>query len=138
MKWAGTWVVAAVLLTVPSAHANWNIGKLVNNSGQPVTVSVPFDPGTTDSASSKLTNPINLSVNVLSTGAVVFTNQGHNTNCGAPYWGVKIVYGTQTWGFFYDGFGLVNMTVNADGSVAFSGGSNPSQVVVGSGPPKCQ
>jgi hypothetical protein len=131
-------IAAGVALITTTAHGLWNIGQLTNNSGQPVTISVPFGPGTVAGLPNQLSNRGNLAVIVLGTGAVVFTDQGHNTPCSRPYWGVKIEYGTQTWGFFYDGNGLVNMTVNADGSVSFAPGSNPSQVVVGNGPPQCQ
>jgi hypothetical protein len=138
MKWKAVVLVAAGLTLASSrVDANWTIGQLVNNSGQPVTISVPIGPGTVNGVSSQLATRGNLAVIVLGTGAAVFTDQGHNTPCSRPYWGVKIEYGSQTWGFFYDGGGVVNMTVNADGSVAFAGASNPSQVVVGSGPPRC-
>jgi hypothetical protein len=120
------------------ANALWNLNKLTNNSGQLVTISVPFPTGVANGVGNQLATRGDMAVTILGTGAVMFTDQGHNTNCSRPYWGVKITYGDKTWGFFYDGGGLVDMSIAADGTVTFTASSEGSQVVVGNGPPTCR
>lgn len=123
------------LVTGPTtpAWANYQIRTLANNTNQIVSISFPVGPGGRSSSSFVSGNMV---VAIPGKGIVSFRDMGHNTPCSRPYWGVAIKYKTQQWGFFYDGGGTIDMTINADGSVAFAAG--PAGIVVnGSGPPPC-
>lgn len=117
------------------ADANWSIRSLTNKTNQTISISIPFGPNETRQQSGYMVRG-NIAVVIPGQGPVLFLDKGHNTNCGRPYWGVAVSYQNQTWGIFYDGDGTVDMTVNADGSIAFAPGP-ATQVVNGSGGPQC-
>jgi hypothetical protein len=129
---AGTGVVVVAAMASP-AFANYQIRTLTNNTDQIAAISFPVGPG--GRSSSTFVNG-DMVVAIPGKGIVIFRDQGHNTPCSRPYWGVSIKYNDQQWGFFYDGGGTIDMTINADGSLAFVAG--PAGVIVnGSGPPQC-
>jgi hypothetical protein len=107
-----------------------------------VTVSIPFPTGETANVAGSLPNRGDLALIVMGHGVIMFRDIGHqNIPCGRPYWGVEITYNDQKWGFFYDGGGRIDVTINADGSVAFAvaaGQASSAQIVQGDGPPICR
>lgn len=118
-----------------SAHALWSIRSLVNHTDQILSLSIPIYPGGAKDSQNMLISG-NLVVAIPGHGVVSFQDKGHNTPCERPHWGVAISYNDQNWGFFYDGGGTIDVTINADGSLALVPGP-AGQIVVGTGPPKC-
>lgn len=128
----------ATFLTANPCWALWNIDTLVNKWKSPVLVGVPFATGTSSNVGDGLAARGNLVLGIPGQGDVFFEDKGHNTPCSRPYWGVSITYNDQQWGFYYDGGGRINVSINDDGSVSFAPASEGSQVVIGSGPPVCR
>lgn len=124
-----------VALSAAPAYALWTIRTVVNKTDQIVSVSIPVYAGATKTSQNMVVTG-SLVVAIPGHGVVSFQDKGHNTLCRHPYWGVAITYNAQQWGFFYDGAGTIDMTINADGSLTFVAGPG-GQVVNGSGSPKC-
>lgn len=124
------------LLTVSKdANALWEL-QVVNDSQIPISITRPVMPGR-----SVLTLNVlgSIGVAIPGRGVIQFTDIGHqNNNCSRPYWGVRIQYGDKVWGYFYDGGGVLHVTLNAQGEPTFAAVSEPSQVVVGGGHPTCR
>jgi len=80
----------------------------------------------------------NLVIEKIGYSSIIFADKGHNTNCEYPHWGVSIIYNDQNWGFFYDGHGLIDITINKDGTVSFKAASLGSRLITGDGKPKCK
>ena len=128
--------VAFWLVAEPnSAAAVWQLSKLTNNSNQIISFSLPLTAGATVTSDKAMVRG-DLGVVVPGQGVVTFIDKGHNTRCNRPYWGVEITFNDKHWGFFYDGAGTIEMTVNDNGTVSFVAG-HAGQVVVGSGPARC-
>ncbi|HXI12102.1 MAG TPA: hypothetical protein VNM92_05595 [Thermoanaerobaculia bacterium] len=135
MSFSKAVVALVVLIHSTSADANWSLRKIVNNSNQIASVSVPISPGATVPGNFVQTRG-DIAVIVPGQGPIVFRDQGHNSPCSRPYWGVSVTFKKETWGFFYDGGGTVDLTINSDGTITLSPGP-AGQVVVGNGPPQC-
>lgn len=119
------------------AWANWRIRQVVNNSGQPLTYALPVGTGSTPDIGNLSLTRGDVAIVIPSRGVLRFRDIGHAFPCGQPYWGVAISLEDRNWGFFYDGGGVVDLTVAADGSVTLTPVSQGSQVVDGNGPPRC-
>ncbi|MEQ8335137.1 hypothetical protein [Nisaea sp.] len=127
----------AVLAVPTPSWALWSIGKLTNNWGETITFTLPVGSGSYSPVGEMLARRGDLAIVVPGSGVIYFEDKGHNTPCSRPYWGVKITFKKQVWGFFYDGGGLVDVTIDAQGNPSFVAASGGSQVVVGDGPPRC-
>jgi hypothetical protein len=125
----------AVINVSTTASANWSLRTIVNKSNQIASVSVPIAPGATVPGNFAQRRG-DIAVIVPGQGPIVFLDQGHNTPCDRPYWGVSVSFKKQTWGFFYDGDGTLDLTINADGTISLAAGP-AGQVVAGNGPPQC-
>ena len=128
-----------ILGTLISSHVFglWGINTLTNNSEVPVHVKKTYTQGEYKDLSSKIGINGNVFIEVVGYGAIYFKDMGHNTDCEYPHWGVSISYNDQTWGFYYDGGGLIDVTINEDGTATFKAVSGGSQLIKGDGKPKC-
>ena len=131
-------LAALALAFVPQpAAANWRIRQVVNNTNQPLTFSLPMGTGTTADVANLAQVRGDVAIVIPSQGVLLFRDIGHAFPCGRPYWGVAVSLGDRKWGYFYDGGGVLDLTVAADGSVTRTPVSQGSQVVNGDGPPRC-
>jgi hypothetical protein len=130
---AATALASAAIIAglIGPASANYRIRTLTNLTNQTVSISFPIGPNGGRGSSTFVSG--DMIVAIPGQGIVTFRDMGHNTRCAHPYWGVSIKYKDQQWGFFYDGGGELDMTINANGSLAFPAGL----IVNGSGPPPC-
>ena len=128
---------AAPLLQPDAAFANWRIRKVVNAATQPLTYALPIGKPGVDDAGSLGQVRGDAVLLIPGRGALRFQDIGHGSPCSRPYWGVSIVLGSQKWGYFYDGNGVLDVSISADGSPTFTAVSESSQVVNGDGPPTC-
>ena len=121
--------------TASSAFANWHL-TVRNDSQIPATVAQVVAANSTFGLTGTLGNAV---VVIPGRGVVDLTDTAHSGNpCGSPHWGVRIVFNSQVWRFYYDGDGALQVTVNAAGTITLAGTSNPSQVVSGDNPPACR
>ncbi len=132
---AKTTVFIAIFVAAATAPAmaNYQLRSLTNHTNQIVGISFPVGPGGRGSSTFISGDMV---VAIPGNGIVSFTAKGHDGPCEHPYWHIALTYKDQQWGFFYDGEGYVDMTINADGSLAF--GAANGVIVNGSGPPACQ
>jgi len=116
-------------------YASWTLRTILNNSNQIAAVSFPISAGGTVGTNNLLARG-DAAVVVPGQGPIVFLDKGHNTQCTRPYWGVSVSYKNQTWGFFYDDNGTVDLTINPDGTIQLVAGAG-GQVIPGNGAPQC-
>ena len=117
----------------------WELSKVFNRTGKTLTISEPLPPGTTYTNDFTATGH---SIAIPGVGALTFTNRGHDTGCQSPYWAVRVDYQTvqgqsETWGFFYDRMGEINVEVKSDYSIDVLGRGH-TQTVRGLGRPTCK
>jgi hypothetical protein len=137
-------ILSAVVLSCfamsDGAWARWHLGKIVNNSSQILTLNLPVNPGATLNATSTSGYSIQdrgaLFIVLPENGVVNFVDAGHKTPCMHPEWAVTITFGHDTWGYYYDGEGVIDATISAQGTVSFT--TSNGQIVPGGGPPGCQ
>lgn len=126
---------AGMVLAAQPASANWYIQNLTNHSGQEVTLLIPINEGQTK-ARANISMGGNIAIQIPGRGIVKFKDTRHRPAPCGPYWSVAITYNAQQWTMYYDGDGLVDVTLNADGSVTLRG-VNGAQIVDGDRGPVC-
>lgn len=126
-------------LSALEARANWTIGRVTNGTNQPVTFSFPMGGGSGDvrAAAGVRGDAI---LYIPAAGPLIFKDIGHDSPCSRPYWAVRVTYGTQNWKFYYDGNGIVDVSITAAGAVSLTpgtGSAQSSQVTAGNASPRC-
>ena len=103
------------LLVLPlHAQANYTIRNLDNQYDEAITYNIPVAPG-----KSLKKHHGSFSITVPGKGTVQFTDIGDRKafGCFAPTWGAMIRYQGQTWGFYYEGDGKLDVTIDYNGEL---------------------
>lgn len=98
----------------------WGFGQLTNNTDGWVMVDYALPPGSTAQGGQLNVTRGNAILEVGALGAIYFTDVGHQTG-GPHYWAVDIQFGDTTQRWFYDGGGVLDVILEADGSFALTG-----------------
>lgn len=104
---------ALIGLSVP-AQANYTIGRLNNQYDQAITYNIPVQP-----QQSLKKHHGSFSITVPDRGVIQFTDIGDKKafGCFARTWGVLIRYQGQSWGFYYEGDGKMDLTITPNGDL---------------------
>ncbi len=100
-----------------NAQALYSIGNLKNDYGTPITYNVPVATG-----SSAGFVYGNFSISVPGQGTVSFTDIASSkpSGCTAPTWGVIVTYQGNSWGFYYEGGGKLDVTIKKNGALGLT------------------
>jgi hypothetical protein len=104
----------------------WGFGTVINNSVE--TVMLDFAVGANAATSGGTLNATrgNAIMEIGALGAVYFTDVGQQA--GGPHsWAVDVQVNNDTWRWFYDGTGALDVAVNADASFVLSGHGQQKQ-----------
>ncbi len=106
-------LVGLLALSVP-AQANYTIRNLNNQYDQTITYNIPVQPGKTAK-----NHHGSFSITVPDRGDIRFTDIGDRKafGCFAPTWGVIIRYQDQSWGYYYEGDGKIDVTIDHNGNL---------------------
>lgn len=94
----------------------WGFGTIVNDSGQTLMFDYAVGAGSSSAADLNGTRG-NAILEIGSLGAIYFTDVGWDKS----HWAVDIQCGGDTWRWFYDGAGVLDVSVATDGSCTLSG-----------------
>jgi len=98
----------------------WGFGQITNQSAQTLLFDYAVGAGGTNNGSQLNVTRGNAILEVGSLGAIYFTDVGHQSG-GPHYWAVDVQFGDTTQRWFYDGGGVLDAQVNADGTFVLSG-----------------
>ena len=106
-------LVGSVALSAP-AQANYTIRNLNNQYDQTITYKHPRQTRKTAK-----TTTVPFSITVPDRGDIRFTDIGDRKafGCFAPTWGVIIRYQDQSWGYYYEGDGKIDVTIDRNGDL---------------------
>ena len=119
MKPTHTHIISAAplvaLLSLPlHASANYTIRNLNNQYDEAISYNIPVAPGKTAKK-----HHGSFSITVPGKGVVQFTDIGERKawGCFAPTWGAIIRYQGQSWGYYYEGDGKLDVTIDRFGDL---------------------
>jgi hypothetical protein len=98
----------------------WGFGQITNQSQQIVMLDYAVQAGQAATGGQLNSNRGDAIVEIGSLGAMYFTDVGHQSG-GPHYWAVDVTFGDTTKRWFYDGGGVLDVNINADGSFVLSG-----------------
>lgn len=106
----------------------WGFGQITNKTSQTLMFDYAVGSGGTATGDKLNATRGNAILEVGALGAIYFTDVGHQPD-GPHYWAVDIQFGDTTKRWFYDGGGVLDVQVNADGTFVLSG---QGQTITGS------
>lgn len=98
----------------------WGFGSIDNQSGQIAMIDYAVPSGGTVQAGTLDTTRGDAIIEVGALGAIYFTDVGHQGG-GPHYWAVDVQFGDTTKRWWYDGGGVLDVALAADGSFTLSG-----------------
>ena len=104
----------------------WGFGNITNTSDQILMVDYSVGPGVQSSGSSLNSTMGNAILEIGSLGAIYFTDVGAQGG-GPGSWAVDVTYNDTTWRWFYDGGGVLDVSVAMDGVFTLSGDGQSTQ-----------
>lgn len=114
----------------------WGFGEIQNTSDQILMVDYAVGPGANTTGTALNGTAGNAILEIGSLGALYFTDMGHQD--GGPHnWAVDVAYNDNTWRWFYDGQGVLDVGVATGGVFVLAGAGQElrGQLVQPPGPP---
>lgn len=105
--------------TIEPLNFTWQLGSVTNQTGNPITVNVPFRQGTADVAAT-VAERGDAALGIVSFGLLIVQDRGYASSCAAAYRRALITLGNLRWSYFYQPGAKLSVTVNAGGTPTFS------------------
>ena len=106
-------LVGLLALSVP-AQANYTIRNLNNQYDQTINYNIPVRSG-----QSAKKHHGSFSITVPDRGEIKFRDIGDRKafGCYAPTWGAIVTYQGRSWGYYYEGDGKIDVTIDRNGDL---------------------